>query len=95
MQSSGIVLFRSVTMLCGTDNIMQMFSTFNLNVGFFLQNNVGPTKPSYGFEHCYGRGHSLGEPIICNSCWLLGDNEHSIVVRQASIISQFEGSMIT
>ena len=43
---------------------------------------------------------SSGEVIVqvnqnYNSCWPFVDNKHSIVVRQSSIISQFEGNMIT
>ena len=45
--STIITLFRSITMFCGTDNIMWNILSFKLNVMNILQNTASPG------EHCY------------------------------------------
>ena len=49
-------LFRSIIVLCGTDNILQNIPIFRLNMigyGNILQNIVSPTKHCYECEKCY------------------------------------------
>ena len=38
-----ITLYRSITMFCGTDNILQYIPSFRLNVKNILQRTVSPT----------------------------------------------------
>jgi hypothetical protein len=45
-----IALFRSITMLCGTNNILQNIPTSNPDMENIPQNNVNPTKHWYGSE---------------------------------------------
>ena len=52
-----IRLFTSITVLCGTNNILQNIShiqtTFRLNVRIILQTTISPTENYYGSKYCY------------------------------------------
>ena len=48
-----IILFRSITMFCGTDNIIWNILILCLNYGNIMHNTVSPAEHCYGFKYSY------------------------------------------
>ena len=62
-QMDTITLFKSITVFCGTDSIMQNISSFMLNVRNILHNIVSPAKYCGGsYAIPFPPGSNIGRP---------------------------------
>ena len=82
-----ITLFRSVTVFCGTDIILQNISSFTLNAKNILQNIVSRTEHYYGCEECYEYGKRVMYCIETRHLFFMPTNRRGA-------IGSLEGSVV-
>ena len=80
--------FRSITMFCGTDIILQNIPSFTLNAKNILQNTVSPTEHCYGCEECYEYGKRVTYCIETRLLFFMPTN------RRRGAMGSLEGSVV-